>query len=554
MRTWFLIWLGPALPIACSGDPASKPFDSNGSADATGDSAATGGTTDASSTSVGTAPTSTTGDSAAEGTTGFIFDLGAMDIGGPPIIPPKCGDLAPEEPTSVGCEFWAVRVPVFTSPFTPPSYGVGVGNPFDNEVVVTFEDSRGPGGTLREVGQVELGPRESQLVVLNGAGSLLPGENHTAPAEGHLANVAFRITSDEPITAMQINPVGGAPSYVPEASMLLPTAALGDVYYGIGYEAYGEGIPFPVPGFSGWVVVIATEDDTTITTAAGEQVIGAFDAFTFAPEDTTGFFLSTDKRVAVFSGTTCSNVPANIGWCDHVEEQLIPVAAWGTHYVGARHPHRIPEINPQPEQVYWRVVAAKDDTAITTVPPVGGGNIVLANAGDYADFNSTVSFVAESDDDHPFMLVQYMSGGQTVYDAKACGGGADPATGDPYMLQMVPTDQWLEQLPFLTDASYARDFVTIIRTSGTMVDLACLGVVPDDRFEIVAGTEYEVANIDLDIDGAGGEGNCVDGPQFITASAPVGIAVGGYDCAASYGYPGGLSLDALWVPPHEPPG
>jgi hypothetical protein len=30
--------------------------------------------------------------------------------------------------------------------------------------------------------------------------------------------------------------------------------------------------------------------------------------------------------------------------------------------------------------------------------------------------------------------------------------------------------------------------------------------------------------------------------------------VGGYDCAASYGYPGGLSLNALWVPPTEPPG
>ena len=53
--------------------------------------------------------------------------------------------------------------------------------------------------------------------------------------------------------------------------------------------------------------------------------------------------------------------------------------------------------------------------------------------------------------------------------------------------------------------------------------------------------------------GAGGEGNCVDGQQFITAAEPVGISVGGYDCAASYGYPGGMSLNALWIPPDIPP-
>ena len=548
---WFC---GLVLGIACGGDPETHPFDSNSAGEGTAE--VTGGAGSADTTS-GTTPggtaNPTTGDSAPEGTTGFTFDVGSADLGGPPGTPVDCGDLSPEEPTSVGCEFWAVRVPVYNNPFTPPSYGVGVGNPFDNDVVVTIEDSRGPGGTLREVETVMLGPRESRLIVLNGANSVLPGENHTVAADGPLANVAFRITSDEPITAMQINPVGGAPSYVPEASMLLPTTALGDVYYGIGYEAYGGMIPFPLPGFSGWVVVVATQNDTTITTADGDFTIGAFDTYTFAPDDTTGFYLSTDKRVAVFSGTTCSNIPADIGWCDHVEEQLIPVAAWGTHYVGARHPHRIPELNPEPDTVYWRVIAATDGTHITTTPPVGGGDIVLANAGDYHDFSTTVSFVAETDDDHPFMLVQYMGGGQAVWDAKACGGN-DPATGDPYMLQMVPTDQWLDQLPFLTDHSYARDFVTIVRNAGTTVDLDCMGVIPDDRFETVAGTKFEVANIDLDLDGVGGEGSCVDGAQFISASDPVGIAVGGYDCAASYGYPGGLSLEALWVPPHEPPG
>jgi hypothetical protein len=35
---------------------------------------------------------------------------------------------------------------------------------------------------------------------------------------------------------------------------------------------------------------------------------------------------------------------------------------------------------------------------------------------------------------------------------------------------------------------------------------------------------------------------------------PVGILVGGYDAWASYGYPGGMGISALWEPPAEPPG
>src|SRR5690606_18937303 len=125
---------------------------------------------------------------------------------------------------------WAVRVPVYTNLFQPESFGIGVGNPFEKEVTVKVEDLRGPNGTLRLVTEFVVGPHESKLVTLNGPGSLLPGESHEVAAMGYTQNAAFRITSNEPITAMQINPVGGAPSYVPEASMLLPTTSLGEVY------------------------------------------------------------------------------------------------------------------------------------------------------------------------------------------------------------------------------------------------------------------------------------------------------------------------------------
>ena len=122
------------------------------------------------------------------------------------------------------------------------------------------------------------------------------------------------------------------------------------------------------------------------------------------------------------------------------------------------------------------------------------------------------------------------------------------------MMQIVPNEQWLTQLPFLTDGSYSMDFVILVREAGSAVELDCLGVVDDAHFSAVPGTPYEVGHVELDINGAGGEGRCADGQQFVVSDTPVGVMVGGYDCAASYGYPGGLSLDALWTPPTEPPG
>ena len=507
----------------------------------------TGGATSSSMTTSGAdgtggtlGGTSTTG--AESDSNPGVFDLPPIpDAGGGPPVMPTCDNLDMLGPTSIGCEFWAAAVPAAGG--FGLGWGVSVGNPFDLDVTVTIEDERGAGGALRMFHQFVLGPRESQIINMNGnAGGVMPGENHTAPAGGLGANVAFRISSDSPVTAMQINPIGGAPSFVPEASMLLPINSLGQAYYGMGYAG------------GGFVIAVATEDNTTVNSDAGMQVIDAFDTFTFNPAgDPTGFFVGSDKPIAVFSGNSCTNVPGGAGWCDHIEEAVIPLAAWGTSYVAARHPHRQPMLHPAPEQVYWRVIAGVDNITIDVSPPgiVAGDQINLATAGEWTEINSDESLYLSAPADKPFMLVQYMAGGSTIFNATSCSPG--PAVGDPYMMQMVPTEQWLTSLPFLTDDSYAEDFVLLVRETGTQVEVDCLGIVDASHFQAIAGTPYEVGVVELDIAGMGGEGACVDGQQFVVSSQPVGVNVGGYDCAASYGYPGGLSLDALWEPPTDPP-
>ncbi len=475
---------------------------------------------------------------------GVFPDLaGADETGG--AVPPSCDNIEDFPSTSVGCEFWAAQVPSSGSALP---YGISVGNPGMVVANVVIEDMRGPGGTLREIIALQVQPTESELVSINGQGGLLPAETHMVASLGATDRGALRVTSDVPITAMQIFPVGGGPSHVAEASLLLPTNALDQSYLAVGYPHFAGG--------AGFIVVVGTVDGTTVSTTQGDIMLDAFDVWTYNNgSDATGFFVGSDQPVAVFSGTECTFIPG-LPWyaCDHIEEQVVPLASWGQHYVAPRHPHRVPAINPTPEPVYWRIIGAADGMSVTLDPPVAaGGNVALAQLGDFYEFSTAESFVAESD--QPFMLVQFMSGCYNVIASSGSPNNCEQgATGDPYMIQVTPVEQWLTSLPFLTDTSYPRDFVMLMREAGTSVSIECLGEVDASHFTAIPGTGYEVGFVDLDIDGNGGEGSCVDGQQFLTADAPVGVLVGGVDWATSYGYPGGMSLGSLWSPPTEPPG
>lgn len=537
------------------GDASQGTADATGSVGTTGTEPSTGAP--GSSTVAVTTQDDTVGSSS--GDEGPKFDLSTLpDVAAPEPQDADCSNIANFPETSNGCEFWAVQVPSERpecgadpdcDPYAiPDPFGIGVGNPSDGVAHVVVEDMRGPGLTLREVTSVTLAPGESRMILVNDVGGALPDEDHMLADLGLTDNGAFRVTSDVPIDAMQIYPVGGADSYIAEASLLLPTNALSTAYVGLGYHHYAAQ--------DGWIVVVALEDATTITTTAGDVMLDAFDTWTFNQHlDATGFFVAADRPIAAFSGTKCAVAPDFLTpACDHLEEQLVPLASWGTSYVGAPHPQRLPELYPAPDRVLWRVVGAADDMEITLEPPLAGdaGVISLDAFGEHEDFYTELPFTATSD--QPFMLVQYMTGGGAVIGDCFTDECVSIPAGDPYMIQVTPVDQWLEELPFLTDTGYPRDFVVLMREVGTTISLDCLGELADDRFVAIPGTSYEYGHVDLDLDGVGGEGDCRDGQQWLHASAPIGVMIGGIDAWTSYGYPGGMRLGQLWTPPDDPPG
>jgi hypothetical protein len=159
--------------------------------------------------------------------------------------------------------------------------------------------------------------------------------------------------------------------------------------------------------------------------------------------------------------------------------------------------------------------------------------MVNLDAGQYVQFEETANFHVTADD--PVLVTGYLIG---------CTGTPlwpNTCDGDPYMVQMVATEQYLDDYVFLVDSSYERDFAQLIRPTGAEVTVGCLGVVPENRWSPVGGSGFDVATIDMNP----GEANCAPGTNEISSESGVGVIVSGRAWAASYAYPGGLALQVI---------
>jgi len=71
--------------------------------------------------------------------------------------------------------------------------------------------------------------------------------------------MAFRLTSDTPITTYDILPYGGARTFLPSASLLLPTSALGTDYHAVAPHDVSDN---PVTGGKLWITIVGTQSGT----------------------------------------------------------------------------------------------------------------------------------------------------------------------------------------------------------------------------------------------------------------------------------------------------
>jgi hypothetical protein len=230
-----------------------------------------------------------------------------------------------------------------------------------------------------------------------------------------LSSRAYRITASSPIVVYQFNVFANA--YSNDASLLLPTTALGKLHRIIGWVP-GHPLIINFPGLPkiidrSYVTIVGTAADTQVTvnptwrikgnapipaTGPGGQIevtIGPFDVLNLETDDATmqddlktagdlsGTVVQSTKPVAVFSGTESTYAPGDIvdipkkpGWTsddtcclDHLEDQILPVESIGSHYVIGRSPVRSTSNYREPDIIRFLGVAEVSNVKTNLPPP-----------------------------------------------------------------------------------------------------------------------------------------------------------------------------------------
>lgn len=445
-----------------------------------------------------------------------------------------------------------------------------------------------------------------------------------------LKPIGYRIKSTMPITAYQFNPLENVGVFSNDASILLPTNALGRYHMIMTREQ-------TFPDLKGFLTVIGTFNgptevvvQVTAPTLKGKDIpamqpgetrsfiLNRYDVLNIETDaigaDLTGSTVTSNHPVAVFGGSEAANAPNTNHCCpdgscdynghwmectsrsdclceypknlgseskdvscrnnydcisyntccaDHLEMQLFPVQTWGKKYIATQSYPR------GGEKDVWRIMAAENNTMVTTSPPVVGNT--LLNRGEWIDFESDRNFEIVAT--KPILVGQFLAA-QDAPDPNIGGiGPNDARTGDPSFILAVPVEQFRTEYVFLAPNKYTYDCVSIISKVGVPVYLNGKELKQEDlTFKRIRDIMDDIAKINEEK--AEDEPKLVEptelGPQFgdyhvvgvnqewavwrlvipdgvhtAHSSEPFAVISYGYDRYVSYGYPAGLNLDDL---------
>ncbi len=451
----------------------------------------------------------------------------------------------------VGCEYWTVDLHNWDQKdvaLSPPAdiipHAVVISNPGVKPVVVKFE-TQASGYTLT-YSQAELTIPPGELKVYT---MPVMSQNGT-----HINNLSIRITATHPITAHQFNPLNNVGVASNDASLLLPANVLGTEYIVVSYPTgYAPGIAgMSSITYSGFATVVATSEGDTVVNivrAAGQIEAGTYSdtgevipavkqgkSATFTLKqyevlnieadhmeglstyeyDLTGTIIQTSKPVAVFGGHECAVVAPpgkSCCCCDHMEEQLIPLYAWGTDY------HAI-KVNPRggtSDEDYWLILSGQDGVTVHTNPPIAGIDGVKLDKGKFKYFSTSQSYEVTSDG--PISVNNIMM-------SQEC---TTKGNGDPSLTVIPAVNQYRKDYAILTPDKYAEDWVTVIRPLDLPVTLD--GSLITESFTPFGTGLYEYGYVAMQ-----------PGSHHFSGGMEFGVIAYGFDAAVSYGYPGGMNL------------
>jgi len=368
-------------------------------------------------------------------------------------------------------------------------------------------------------------------------------------ASGFDAGGAYRITSDVPIVAYQVNPYEADESWTSDATLLYQVPAWDSIHYVFGAEKINDAqnaYATAVAAVDGTVIEVTPSVNTNpgpgipagtagvpFNVTMDEGDVAQFEVAA-TNESLTGTLITSDQDhpIAVFSGNTCALIPLDSGACDHLHEQLTGLQKWGKEFVAARMPVRSTLSPIEPSM--WQIIASEDDTAIeftasADVTGLPSGTVTL-NAGEA--FEAYVNGTMEDPGDFyisadkPIGVCNYMTGSSTVNPP------GEPSLGDPSQVQISPVEQYLDRYVLLVPGYWLYDVVTVVRVAGDPVQVD--GEMLDDSIFIPVGTDHEVARVDVE-----------DGVHTFVGEQGISVIVVGFDDDDSYAYLGGTGTAVI---------
>ena len=353
---------------------------------------------------------------------------------------------------------------------------------------------------------------------------------------------AIHITSDLPISVYGLN----RRRQTTDNYLAFPVEVLGTEYMVMSYYTFS-------PEVQSIFAIVATEDNTVIEItptaktsggrAAGQTFkitlnkgsvyqVGAAGAYRSQPIDLTGTYIKANKKIAVYGGHQCAQIPTTaVSACNVLCEQLPSINTWGKNfYIGAF----------KSRSFYtYRVLASKDSTKVfedTTL-------IATLMRGEFVQKNSRYNIQITAD--KPVLVAQYSQGSSNGDNI-----------GDPMMILVSPVQQYLRKYRFATPINgewlhYINVFVPTASVGSFKINNKH---VKSDAFARFGTTKYSIANITLPY-----------GSHFVECNVPFGLISYGFgiqrigyrtgpDAYDAYGAMGGQSfIDYEPVPDINPP-
>ncbi|MFH2007492.1 MAG: IgGFc-binding protein [bacterium] len=493
--------------------------------------------------------------------------------------------------SNVGCEFWAVDLDneasdlMGTGDAAAAQYAVAVANVNDFPVVVeVYQNTARVGQTPVEqrVAQVTVAPNNLEQIDLpqrevDGCmgqnGTYVLGSGSGTFVSPH----AYRVVSNGPVVAYQFNPV--VQQFSNDASILIPTQALGNRYYVMGYPTANpcgnDIMPMASIPDHGAVTIVGVFENTTVQvttthaimasdgdsgfpiaeTAKGETLeftVGPYDVVNleslqfegdilscmqYAPVqngDFSGTFVLSSLPVVVYSsnerGLAGSEAPEPPGFSDaccteHFEQQMFPVTALGWEFAISRSPVRSTGGYREPD--IYRIMATQNNTTITTTIPDFPS--FTLQAGEFQTVWHNDGFIVQSQGG-AIMVGQFL-----VSQGYTSGGN-----GDSTFTIFPAAEQHRMEYVFLVLDSFEDNYMVLAKpdTVGALIDGQPLG---EFQTQCTIGPIGTLNNIVYD------QMTCrmEPGVHTVSADAPVGLTVYGYYNVGSYGYPGGSDVKII---------